>query len=84
METVAFATVATRAIVAIIWKPKKRSRRPILFATAATGAIIWKPGFSNQCGDGDEERIEQKVCTIFARGNAAGLPPGHNRARNAT
>ena len=48
METVAFVTVATGAIVAIIWKPKKRSRRSILFATVATvatGAIIWKPGF---------------------------------------
>ena len=47
METVAFATVAAGAIVAIIWKPEKRSRRSILFttvATVATGAIIWKPG----------------------------------------
>ena len=51
METVAFATVATGAIVAIIWKPKKRSLRPILFATVATlatGAIIQKPGLRNR------------------------------------
>ena len=47
METVAFATVATGALVAIIWKPTKRSRRSILLATVATvatEAIIWKPG----------------------------------------
>ena len=48
METVA---LATGAIVAIIWKPKKRSRHSILFVTVATvttGAIIWKPGFRVQ------------------------------------
>ena len=47
METVAFATVATGALVAIIWKPTKRSRRSILLATVATvatEAIMWKPG----------------------------------------
>ena len=48
METVAFAIVATATIVVIIWKPKKRSRSSILFATVATGPIIWKPGFSIQ------------------------------------
>ena len=49
METVVFATVAAVATgaIEIIWKPKKRSLRPILFATVATvatGAIIWKAG----------------------------------------
>ena len=75
METVAFATVATGAIVAIIWKPKKHSRRSILLATVATvatGAIIWKPGLRW----GSLSRFCQRVPV------ASGASP-HNSGRNA-